>query len=67
MTDSIGVIGVEEVKEHEDGSAEYSFVTDDETTKKLTTEGLRFILYCAAYEWGIQDALDSLERDTDEA
>lgn len=65
--DDVGVIGIQEVKENEDGSAEYSFVTDDETTKKLATEGLRFILYCAAYDWDIQDALDSLERDKDEA
>lgn len=64
--DDIGIIGIQEVKENEDGSAEYSFVTDDKTTKKLATEGLRFILYCAAYDWDIQDALDSLERDKDE-
>lgn len=62
MTD-IGVIGIQEVKEHEDGSAEYSFVTDDETTKKLATYGLKLMLYCAAYDWDIQDALDSLKKD----
>ena len=64
--DDIGVIGIQETKENEDGSSDYTFVTDDETTKKLATEGLRFVLYCAAYDWDIQDALHSLERDTDE-
>ena len=64
--DDIGVIGIQEIKENEDGSSDYTFATDDETTKKLAAEGLRFVLYCAVYNWDIQDALDSLERDTDE-
>ena len=65
--DDIYVIGVEQVQEHEDGSATYSFITDDETTRKLARYGLQLVLYCAAYDWDIQDALDSLGRDkTDE-
>lgn len=65
--ETVGIIGVEEIEEHEDGSATYSFITDDETTRKLARYGLQLVLYCAAYDWDIQDALDSLERDkTDE-
>lgn len=60
-----GVIGVEEVEEHEDGSATYTFHFDDDTKSKLAKLGAEFILYCAAYGWDIQDALDSLERQTD--
>lgn len=64
MTDErISIIGVEQVEEHEDGSATYTFHTDDETTKTLAKYGLEFILHCAAYEWDIQDALDSLKKD----
>lgn len=67
MTDKrISIIGVEQVEEHEDGSATYTFQTDDETTNKLAKYGLELILYCADYEWDIQDALDSLKRETDE-
>lgn len=61
----VGIIGVEQVEER-DGSATYTFQTDDETTNKLAKYGLELILYCAAYEWDIQDALDSLKRETDE-
>jgi hypothetical protein len=63
----LGMIGVEEVEEHEDGSATYAFHFDDDTKNKLAKLGIEFILYCAAYEWGIQDALNSLKRYTDEA
>jgi hypothetical protein len=63
--DYVGVIEIGQVVEHEDGSADFTFHTDDETTKKLAKYGLELVLYCAAYEWDIQDALDSLERQTD--
>lgn len=60
--DSIGVIGVEEVEEHDDGSVTYTFHFDDKTKKQLAKLGAEFVLYCAAYEWDIQDALDSLNK-----
>ena len=62
----IGVLGVEQVEEHEDGSATFAFHTDEETTKKLAKYGLEFVLYCAAYGWDVQDALDSLKREVHE-
>ena len=61
----VGMIGVEQVEEHEDGSATFTFHTDEETTKKLAKYGLELVLYCAAYEWDIQDALDSLKREVE--
>jgi len=51
-------IGVEEVSEHEDGSATYSFMMDDVAAKEITNLGLQFILYCGAAKVDIQDALD---------
>ena len=57
-------IGVEEVSEHEDGSATYSFIMDDVATKEITNLGLQFILYCGAAKVDIQDALDWIINQT---
>jgi hypothetical protein len=60
--ENVGIIGVEEVEEHEDGSATYSFHYDESTRDKLAAFGIELIIVCAAYGWDIQDALDSLKR-----
>ena len=57
-------IGVEEVSEHEDGSATYSFMMDDVAAKEITNLGLQFILYCGAAKVDIQDALDWIISQT---
>jgi hypothetical protein len=59
----VGIIGVEEVEEHEDGSATYNFHFDDDTRYKLVKLGIELLVYCSAYGWDIQDALDSLKKD----
>ena len=41
-------IQVESVKEHEDGSATYSFALEEGARTSLSEEGLKLILYCAA-------------------
>ena len=43
-----GILGVETVEEHEDGSATYKFHMDDRTRGLLAEEGLKLVLYCAA-------------------
>jgi hypothetical protein len=43
-----GVLGVETVEEHEDGSATYKIHMDDRTRGLLADEGLKLVLYCAA-------------------
>ena len=48
MENKVGMIGVETVEEHEDGSATYQFHLDDYTRKILAEEGLKLVLYCAA-------------------
>lgn len=53
---------IEQVEKHEDGSATYTFNFDDETINKLAELGTRFALYCEAYRWDVQDALDNLKR-----
>ena len=47
MSDA-GVIGVETIKENEDGSATYQFHFDYHARGLLAEEGLKLIMYCAA-------------------
>jgi hypothetical protein len=58
-----GHIVVTEVEEHEDGSATYEFEFDADTRDHMVRLGIEFTLYCAAYGWDMQDALDSLKRE----
>jgi len=48
MNKDVGVIGVETIEEHEDGSATYQFHYDADVRKLLAEEGLTLALYCAA-------------------
>lgn len=58
MTD---VIGVETVKEHEDGSATYQFHVDEHCRSLLQEEGLKLVLYCAAAKLDIGVVYDFIE------
>ena len=53
-----GLIGVETVKENEDGSADYTFHFDAHTRGLLAEEGLKLVLYCAAAKMDIQEVFD---------
>lgn len=59
--DDIFYIGIEETKEHEDGSATYTFAMDDKATEALAKIGLEFTVFCAAYELDLQYVLDNLK------
>ena len=48
MNNDAGMLGVEQVEEHEDGSATYNFHMDNHARGLLAEEGLRLVLYCAA-------------------
>jgi hypothetical protein len=48
MSKDVGIIGVETVEEHEDGSATYQFHYDAHARGLLAEEGLKLVLYCAA-------------------
>ena len=56
-----GVIGVETVEEHEDGSATYQFQVDNHCAKLLQEEGLKLVLYCAAAKLDMQTVYDFIE------
>jgi len=65
-----GIIDVQEVKEHEDGSATVVFECDDEAKQALISEGLLSLLTKAAdkhnedYKWHTNK--DQLELELDE-
>ena len=64
-------IGVEETKEHEDGSATYTFTVDEKAALNMAQIGLEFTVYCAAYQLDLQYVLDNLaylaeKRDSSE-
>ena len=53
-----GIIGVEQVEEHEDGSATYQFKMDADARELLMEEGLKLLLYCAAAKLDTQVVYD---------
>ena len=61
MTKDAGLIGVEQVEEHEDGSATYKFHIDNHARGLLAEEGLKLVLYCAAAKLDIQVVYDFIE------
>ncbi len=65
-----GMIGVEQVQQHEDGSATYQFHLDNNCAKLLQEEGLKLVLYCAAAKLDLQVVYDFIEdhisSETDE-
>lgn len=54
-------IGLSEFVEHEDGSATYKIHMDDKARDHLCEEGLKLILYCAAYDVDLGDLYDWIE------
>lgn len=61
MNKDAGLIGVEQVEEHEDGSATYKFHIDAHARGLLAEEGLKLVLYCAAAGLDMQVAYDFIE------
>ena len=71
MNKDAGLIGVEQVEEHEDGSAIYKFHMDADVRGLLAEEGLKLVLYCAAAKLDMGLVYDwielQMEKDDDEA
>ena len=61
MNKDAGLIGVETVEEHEDGSATYKFHIDAHARGLLSEEGLKLVLYCAAAKLDMQVVYDFIE------
>lgn len=58
MNKNAGIIGVETVEEHEDGSATFKFHMDADVRGLLAEEGLKLVMYCAAAKMDIQLVYD---------
>jgi hypothetical protein len=54
-------ISLSECVEHEDGSATYKVTLDDKSRDHLCQEGLKLLLFCAAYEVDLGDVYDWIE------
>ena len=65
MNEDAGIIGVETVKEHEDGSADYTFHMDAHARGLLAEEGLRLVIFCAAAQMDIQKVYDFIKENMD--
>ena len=65
MSKDAGIIGVETVKEYEDGSADYTFNMDAHARGLLAEEGLRLVIYCAAAQMDIQKVYDFIKENMD--
>jgi len=61
MDKRAGVMGVEQVREHEDGSATYTFHMDAHCRSLLAEEGLKLVLHCAAAKLDMQIVYDFIE------
>ena len=61
MNKAVGILGVEQIEEHEDGSATYKFHMDAHARGLLAEEGLRLVLYCAAAKMDMQLVYDFIE------
>jgi hypothetical protein len=61
MGKDAGLIGVEQVEEHEDGSATYKFHIDNHARGLLAEEGLKLVLYCAAAGLDMRVVYDFIE------
>ena len=61
MNKAVGILGVEQIEEHEDGGATYKFHMDAHARGLLAEEGLRLVLYCAAAKMDMQLVYDFIE------
>jgi hypothetical protein len=61
MDKDAGILGVETVKENEDGSATYTVQMDEHARGLLAEEGLKLVLYCAAASMDMQLVYDFIE------
>jgi len=61
MNKDVGIIGVETVEEHEDGSATFQFHMDAYARGLLAEEGLKLVMYCAAAKLDMGVVYDFIE------
>lgn len=62
MTDKEYHLAVENVVEHEDGSATYTFDMSNDTRDMFVNDGIRLVLMCAVADISVEDAFDILHE-----
>ena len=65
MVDTLSYISLSDCVEHEDGSATYKVQMDEKARGHLCEEGLKLILYCAAYDVDLGDVYDWIASHAD--
>ena len=58
MTDEPFLITLEQVKEHENGDATYTFDMTEAAEKSVMQEGLKLLLFCGVAKVDLQDVYD---------
>ena len=53
-------VEITEVVDHDDGSSTMTFDMSAEATKTMASYGLKFVLYCAAFEVSIEEAFNRI-------
>ena len=58
MTDEPFIIKLEQIKEHENGDATYTFDMSEAAEKSVMQEGLKLLLFCGVAKVDLQDVFD---------
>ena len=65
MTDEPFLIKLEQVKEHENGDATYTFDMTEAAEKSVMQEGLKLLLFCGVAKVDLQDVYDWILAQAD--
>lgn len=57
---TMGEVEVLDIEEQEDGSSMITFDLSQEATKSMAQYGLKFVLFCAAYDMTIEEAFNHI-------
>jgi len=64
MNKTIGEVEVLDIEDQEDGSSIITFDLSQEATKSMAQYGLKFVLFCAAYDVTIDEAFNRIAGKT---
>ncbi len=58
-------IEIIDVVDHEDGSSTMTFDMSDDDAKTMASYGMKFVMYCAAYDVSIEEAFNRIAGRTE--
>lgn len=65
MTTELGEVNVLDIEDQEDGSSLITFDLSQEALKSMAQYGLKFVLYCGAYDVSIPEAFNRIAGRND--